>query len=278
MSFHDVTPSHSVFASSQRRAARLTRGHIAVLGVLLTLAGGTLPASAQAPADDETPASATADTPAPLPALQKPWVRLGQDKNEVWIHPKKKQVAVTGEVCLTKGYLEMFACILGTKEHESVIALRSKAFVIHTALLAVGAKPGTPAQWVPRYQPATGTKVKLEVEWVDADGKVQRTDARKWIRDLKTKKAMAHDWVFGGSLFWVDPETKKKFYRAEGGEVACVSNFPVAMLDLPIKSSQVNEELSFEAFTENIPKRRTPVRLYLLPELDEKKSESKEEK
>ena len=201
-----------------------------------------------------------------LPPLGKEWVRIGQGKNKVWINQKKKQVAVDGEVCLTKGYLEMFACILGTKEHESVVALHSKAFVMHTALLAVGAEPGKPAQWRPRYQPASGSKIRLEVEWAGADKKVKRERAQQWVRDLKTKQPMAHDWVFAGSLFWVEPETKKKFYRAEGGEVVCVSNFPVAMLDLPIESSQVNEELAFEALTENIPPRRTPVRLYFIPE------------
>ena len=62
-----------------------------------------------------------------------------------------------------------------------------------------------------------------------------------------------------------DPDTKKRYYRADGGEVICVSNFPVAMMDLPIESSQANEELAFEALTENIPARRSPVRVYLVP-------------
>ena len=68
----------------------------------------------------------------PVPPLKEPWVRLGKGKDKVWINQKTKQVAVDGEVSLTKGYLEMFACILGTKEHESVVALHSKALsLIH---------------------------------------------------------------------------------------------------------------------------------------------------
>ena len=42
---------------------------------------------------------------------------------------------------------------------------------------------------------------------------------------------------------------------------SCVSNFPTAMLDLPIASSQANEALLFETFTERIPPRGTPVEL-----------------
>lgn len=44
-----------------------------------------------------------------------------------------------------------------------------------------------------------------------------------------------------------------KHYLAENGNVICVSNFSDAMLDLPIKSTQVNAALMFEAFTERIP-------------------------
>ena len=72
----------------------------------------------------------------------------------------------------------MFACILGTKEHESVVALHSKAFVIHTGLLAVGAKPGSPAKWRPTYQPANGPKVTLELEWMDEGGTKRRSNAK----------------------------------------------------------------------------------------------------
>lgn len=213
---------------------------------------------------------------ASLPPLTKPWTRLGEGKNKVWINQTTKQVAVEGEVCLTKGYLEMFACILGTKEHESVVALHSQAFVIHAGLVGIGAKPGSPAQWRPTYKPAQGTVVNLEMEWMDKQGKRMRAPAQKWVRDLKTKKAMSHDWVFAGSLFWVDPDSKQRYYRAEGGEVVCVSNFPVSMLDIPIESSQSNAELGFEVFAENVPPRRTPVRMYFTPQMKADASKTKQ--
>ena len=201
-----------------------------------------------------------------LPALGADWVPLSKDER-CWMNRKIKQVAIDGEVCLTRGYLEMFACIKNTKEHESIVGLDSKAFVIHTALLAVGAKSGSPSTWRPEYKPATGTTIEVIVEWVHSDGKVKTARAQEWIRDITTQKPMAHDWVFGGSSMWQDPETKRRYYRAEGGELICVSNFPTAMMDLPIESSQANDELAFEALTEKIPPRRTPVRVYLIPKL-----------
>ena len=78
---------------------------------------------------------------------------------------------------------------------------------------------------------------------------------------------MRYDWVFAGSDFYTDPESKKRFYQAEMGDFICVSNFPSAMLDVPVESSSDNDNLVFEAFTERIPKRGTPVCIVLTPRL-----------
>lgn len=200
-----------------------------------------------------------------LPELGKEWKRLSQadSPERLWINNKTKQVAIDGTVCLTRGYLEMFACSANTKEHESVVALEARPQLIHLALLAIGAEHGSPSTWRP-YKPASGDIIKVYVEYME-DKKPRRVEAQLWVRDVKTKKPMDHEWVFAGSSWVVEPETQKRYYRADGGEVICVSNFPVAMMDLPIESSQANDDLAFEAFTENIPKRRTPVRVYLVP-------------
>ena len=76
---------------------------------------------------------------------------------------------------------------------------------------------------------------------------------------------MKYPWVFVGSGFWNDPETGKRYYHAERGELICVSNFASAMLDLPVPSSQTNDDLLFRAYTERIPKVGTPIKLILIP-------------
>jgi hypothetical protein len=103
------------------------------------------------------------------------------------------------------------------------------------------------------------------VLWKDKDGKKHSTRAQQWIRHVKSGKPMPHSWVFAGSGFWFDEQTKEKHYLAEGGDVICVSNFSSALLDLPISSSQANADLLFEAFTDHIPPRGTKVRLVLMP-------------
>jgi len=188
--------------------------------------------------------------------------------SKVWIDLKRKIVVVEGKVALREGQLEMFACPGNTKSHESVVSVETKAYVVHAALLAVGAKVGNPVQFVPKYTPASGTEVDIVVLWVDESGKRHKARAQDWIRETRTGKPMSHTWVFAGSGFWVDELDGTKHYQAEDGDLICVSNFATATLDLPIESSQSNSALMFEAFTDNIPPIGTRVRLVLIPQLE----------
>jgi hypothetical protein len=185
----------------------------------------------------------------------------------IWIDPKEKSVIVNGQISLRQGMLEMFACTRNTKEHEAIVSAETKAFLVHAALLRLGAEPGHPAQFQPEYKPPEGTEIDVLVRWKDDKGKMQTTRAQEWIKDIHTKKAMEYPFVFGGSLFWKDPESGKQHYQAEGGDFVCVSNFGTAMLDIPVKSSQSNEDLEFEAFTEKIPPLGAPVQLIFKPKL-----------
>ncbi|HEX6961587.1 MAG TPA: YdjY domain-containing protein [Lacipirellula sp.] len=216
----------------------------------------------------------------PAPKLPAPeGAKPMPEPDEVWVDAKNKQVLVDGYVSLREGYLEMFACIVGTKEHESIVAVKTKAQTVHAALLAIGAKSGTPVQWQPKYKPPTGTEIDVEVRWLGENGKWKSAKAQEWIRDAKTEKPMEHPFVFAGSGFWKEPETGKEYYMAESGDFICVSNFTTAMLDVPIESSQSNEALTFEANTERIPTLGTPVRLVLTPKLKDakKQAEAKQE-
>ena len=184
--------------------------------------------------------------------------------SRIWVDKQKKRVVVDGYIALNAGQLEMFACIVGTKEHESIVSVFSKAQLVHAGLLAVGAKTGTPVKWEPEYAPPSGSEVQVFVLWMDKDGKRQNTDARKWVREVGTDDTtLDTNFVFAGSILWKDPDSGDEKYMAESGDLICVSNFSTATLDVPMKSSQVNSGLMFAAFTDRIPERDTPVRLVL---------------
>jgi len=193
---------------------------------------------------------------------------------DIWIDPKRKAVIVDGQVCLREGTLEMFATHKGGKEHESVVAVNARPQFVHAALLAVGAKVGTPVKFDPEYKPATGQIIDIFVLWKNEKGENQKVRAQEWVKHLKTEKPMPYNFVFAGSGFWKDDDGKE-YYYADGGDFICVSNFPSAMLDLPVESPQANAELLFVANTEKIPPKGTKVRLVLIPRVEEKKEAGK---
>jgi hypothetical protein len=108
---------------------------------------------------------------------------------------------------------------------------------------------------------ARGPAVAIRVRWTDAAGTAQECPAQHWVRNTKTGRQLDAEWVFAGSGFWRDPADGKDHYQADGGDMICVSNFPTAMLDLPIESSESNEALLFEAFAGRVPPRGTAVEL-----------------
>lgn len=275
-----------------------------------------------ATADDAPAAKPAAAGDAPVPLNKNGTVLL--DK-------KGKRVLLTTNVALREGQLEMLCCLKQTKEHESILSLDGKAYVVHTALLALGAKPGATARYTPDYNPPTGQKIDIFVSWIDEKGKSHRHPAAYWIRnvtrrfwaikmdeapaglkipdgselryDRKLKeiswyghmtekqkaellalsddkayrkaiesffdqsqfREMKANFVFAGSGFFTDEDTGKKFYLAEDGDLICVANMGGAMLDVAMESSAEAANLLFEAWTERIPPKGTPVTLELVP-------------
>ncbi|QEG23239.1 YdjY domain-containing protein [Mariniblastus fucicola] len=189
------------------------------------------------------------------------WKRLG--KNHIWVDPKNKRVIVRGAICLQEGLLEMFACPRQTKEHEAIISVHAKAQEAHASMLAIGIKPGKPMTWVEEYFPVDGPVIDIEIWWTDKDGKLVKRRAQDMIRNTDTGKAMASDFVFGGSKEIYDPHHKRNDYLADYGPMINVANQPDAMIDVSIQSSAEAQGSLFEAFTENVPPVNTKVYVVL---------------
>ena len=185
---------------------------------------------------------------------------------------KPIRVLFAAEVCLSKGPLEVFCTKRGTKEHEAIVRIDFDAKYLHAALLAVGAKPGKPVQWVdpktekPDYKPAHGQTIEVTVNYT-LKGKSYTHPAQEWIMDSKAKKTMTHDWVFAGSRTYKNPERPNdpEYYMANNGEVISISNFADAMLDLPVEITSSNDDLFFQCNDEKIPPLLSKVWVILTP-------------
>ncbi|GBD36193.1 hypothetical protein HRbin36_01314 [bacterium HR36] len=197
----------------------------------------------------------------PLAVLRSFVVRPGADR----------QVSVAAMVVLRHGYLEhLLTTQAAGKNHESVLAADIDALHLHIALMAIGAKPGKPMEYREEngrrvFVPPQGERIAVRCAYRNNVGQLVIVPAQRWIRDVDKKQILQQDWVFAGSRF-LDPlePGEKPFFGANLGRVICVSNFSVALLDLPVRSTdQEAEGLLWEANTETIPPLKTPVSVLL---------------
>ena len=204
---------------------------------------------------------------AQAPASEPKKVRLTPSQNVLLeTDGKARRVLIEATVIHREANLELeeFLCRQHNKEHESILSGDFDARDVHATLLAAGAKAGTPVVYHPDYKPATGSRIRVSVRHPGPDGKVLTSNARDWVKNHKTGKELASDWVFAGSGFTDNPEDPKKpIYLANQGDVICLSNFNTAMLDLPIASSQKAGELLFFPWTDRIPPVGTKVTVVL---------------
>lgn len=190
-----------------------------------------------------------------------------------WIDQKNGVVIIDGRICRKTGLLEMLICTGGFKEHESIIAAYTKPSLIMAALLAVGAVPGGPAQFEPKFEPAHGTQIDITVRWMEGDEEIE-VPAQDLIIDNDTQDVLDLPWVFAGSGFWKGVDGgKPRFQSDHTGDFVCVSNFPSCLLDLPAELSASKEMLSFTPNTELVPPIGTKVRMFLKPRLVKEKQE-----
>ena len=254
------------------------RRYVLSLGVLVLVSGLSRSAVAAQSADADSPES---EETAKVRDLGPPLVddlsalRKLDAVFPAWIDMKHTQMVLMGETCRANYPLEFFATY-PARGYESIVVIQVKPSLVHAGLLRLGAESGHPARFEPKFEPATGTEVEIEVRWKDQAGKSRRARAQEWVRDIKTKKALELNWVFAGSGFWTDDETGKQVYRADSaGDFISVLNLPTSTLDLPIRSASALESRLFEGFVEHLPPEKTVVTMILKPKLPEKPKKAK---
>lgn len=177
---------------------------------------------------------------------------------------KTRQVRVEAETLSVDTPLEFFAVVVNGPEHEAVIRSKVKPSDLHTALLALGLKPGSPVTYsksLNKWLPPHGPPLHIHMEY-EKDGKLVSEPANRWMRNLKTKKVMPPTtWIFAGSRVMNDGA-----YAADTtGYLVSVVNFDMTVIDIPDLASASNETLEWERNPDTVPPAGTKVTMVIEP-------------
>jgi len=200
---------------------------------------------------------------APTPAGPRPTlVRL----KGIQFDLQAKRVVMEGRIALAAGLVELFACVRGTKDYESVVALDCQPFDLHLGLLALGLQPGRPVSQQEGGELPRGPKVVAWAEWKDAEGNTVRHRAEELILDVKTGRPMEPaGWLFVGSHFIeVGPGGKEVYAATLTGAVITTYHDPTTVLDNPRPSG--GDDTLFVVNQEVVPPVGTRVSVIVEPE------------
>ncbi len=176
-----------------------------------------------------------------------------------------RRIVMDTAVSLREGFLEHLVCKVGTKEYESILHTEAEAAHLHAALLMLDLTPGKPAEWVEvgdeaRVLPPRGGEVTIKVRWKDSSGEQREAPAGYWLKPDRDVGPPGR-WVFVGSEVFPDG----RYWADVDGDVITVANFDSAVLDVPFESTDDDEMLLYEAHTERIPPKGTPVEVIIEP-------------
>ena len=179
---------------------------------------------------------------------------------------RARRVVMDGHIALSAGLVELFACVRGTKDYESVVALDCQPYDLHLGLLALGLKPGRPVSRQEAGKLPQGPTVLVRVEWKDAEGRLVSHRAEELILNVKTKKPMEPTgWVFVGSRFVKsDPEGRELYAAALTGAVITTYHDPTTVLDNPHPTG--GDDTLFVVNESVVPTVGTPVQIVVEPE------------
>ena len=179
-------------------------------------------------------------------------------------------VDVEGAVSLREGLLELVATVRGGKGHESLFALDARPRHIHLALLLLGLEPGKPGRWIYTEDEViavdpTGDRVRATVIY-EKDGERVERPVNEFVRDRVSGEQMdSNVFVFAGSRMGKNAEGEPYYVADASGDVISLVSFGDELLATPEAASDSNEELIWEANTEQMPPVGTEVVLRLRP-------------
>jgi len=233
---------------------------------------------------------AAAQTPAPAANNAKLEEALKKLKLPgVEMNLKEKCVDVASRICLAEGALELIACTKDTKEHEAIIMIEAVPKHVHTALLLIGARPGSPAARKPldkeghRWMdvPPSGGPVDVFLVFPDKDGKTVERPISDFIiankhetggaaEGEKKERFPTHTFLFAGSILHGDGDGPRQYLCDASGNVISIATFGDELLCLSGVHDDANGHLMWQIDSTHLPPVGAKVTLRLRPQFQAK--------
>lgn len=254
---------------------RMIRFHLQTLALLpaMALAFSLTAAAQDAPAGQDGKKASYEEA---LKKLKLPGVE---------INLKERCVDVASTVVLTEGALELIACTKDTKEHEAIIRIEAVPKHVHTALLLIGAKPGSPAMRKPIDKemtrwidlPPSGGPVDVFLVFPDMEGKMVERPINDFIvandhesgeaeEDAKKERFPTHTFMFAGSILDGEKDGPRQYIADSSGNVISITTFGDELLCLPDFHDNANGALMWQIDSTHLPPVGTKVTLRLRPQ------------
>jgi len=251
---------------------------------VLALLGVALLASLSWAADPAPVAKHAPGKPATRPAAKPP--RKNVKLPGLVINFQKRCVDLEGFICLEEGTLELIACTKGSKEHESIVAIKAKPMHLHAALLLLGANPGNPAMRKPIDKqgtrwidiPPKGDPVDVYLVFDSGKGKMVERPISDFVApagreldeevgdddaDADEDNDLPHTFLFAGSLLRNNGPGPRTYLSDESGNVISIATFGDEVLCLPGVHGRQNGSLMWQVDATDLPKAGSKVTLRL---------------
>ncbi len=205
----------------------------------------------------------------------------------VTINTAEWSVDLAARICLREGLLELIACTADTKEHEAILAVEARPSHIHTALLLLGAIPGSPAmlkviesddpEQGPRFIniPPRGHPVGVFLAF-DHDGPkelpisrfITAAGGQDGQDDEDDEDAAFPDgpFLFVGSVLQDAGDGPRRYLADASGHVISIATFGDEILALPGIHGHANDGLMWNIKTAMLPDPDVKVTLRLRPQ------------
>ena len=220
------------------------------------ISGSPSPVSRPLSPDSPPPIYPVGSEPQPEPSPVR-WEGQIAILGDVRLDSATKTVTATGWVNQTAGAIEVLACGLAGKVHESVFVLPVNALDLQAALLLAGLKGGEPMPAIGQGPPK-GAPVDIFVDW-QADGETKSARAESFVWNVEENAVLPDSpWTFTGSV------VKDGQFKAFAEESLVVTYWdPYAIVNVTHPAG-ANDEL-LVVNTNVVPEVKTPVALRFVP-------------